>query len=248
VASKETTVRTATLKVCLAILGLGALAACGDARANAASDELKKDLELATSTTMTLATPKVDSSLLSLENKPAAAPAPATRVRRGAGTRAVASESPTVEATPDVDAAAVDETEEVESEELAPAPAPESAEPVAVAPRPQPVIIQTGGAGDYGVGTGGRGTGGPGVVIRGGGVDGDNCRIHTGRQGGGTGVVYRGPVYIPRTSTQPTGVRVGGGSSIGQRGPARESSSNARPASSGSTGTASRPGGRFGIR
>lgn len=191
----------------LALLSIAtAIAACADASANANQDELNRDLELASATTMKLATPPVDSSLLSsMETKPIAAPAPAPVVKRGAGPRAVASESPTVEANPEEDVAAVEE-EQTETETIAPAPAPESTEPVAVAPRPQPSIIQTGGAGDYGVGTGGTGGSRGGVVLRGGGVDGDNCRPR-GRNGGE--VVYRGPVYIPQTTVRG-GTRVGG--------------------------------------
>lgn len=191
----------------LALLTIAiAITACADANANSAQDELKRDLELASATTMKLATPPVDSALLtSMETKPINAPAPAPVVKRGAGPRVVASEEPTVEATPDEDVAAVEE-EEVETETIAPAPAPEISEPIAVAPRPQPSIIQTGGAGDYGVGSGGMGGGTGGVVIRGGGVDGDNCRPR-GRNGGP--IVYRGPVFIPQTVT-PRGTRVAG--------------------------------------
>lgn len=192
----------------LALLTIAAaLAACADASANASQDELKRDLELASATTMKLATPQVDSSLLSaMETKPIASPAPAPVVKRGAGPRAVASDAPTVEATAEEDVAAAEEVE-AETETIAPAPAPESTEPVAVAPRPQPPIIQTGGAGDYGVGTGGMGGGDGRVVIRGGGVDGDNCRPR-GRNGGP--IVYRGPIYIPHTTVTPRGTRVAG--------------------------------------
>jgi hypothetical protein len=192
----------------LALLTIAtAIAACADANADSNQDELNRDLELASATTMKLATPQVDSSLLStLETKPIAAPAPAPVVKRGAGPRAVASETPTVEATPEEAVAAVEE-EVMETETIAPAPAPESTEPVAIAPRPQPSVIQTGGAGDYGVGTGGSGGGRGGVVLRGGGVHGDNCRPR-GRNGGE--VIYRGPVYIPQTTTPRGGTRVAG--------------------------------------
>lgn len=190
----------------LALLSIAtAIAACADASANDKQDELNRDLELASATTMKLATPPVDSSLLSsMETKPIAAPAPAPVVKRAPGPRAVASESPTVEATPEEEVAAVEEEQAV-TETLAPAPAPEITEPIAVAPRPQPSVIQTGGAGDYGVGTGGGGAGGNGAVLRGGGVHGDNCRPR-GRNGGE--IIYRGPVYIPQTTVTPRGTRV----------------------------------------
>ena len=191
----------------LALLSIAtAIAACADASANNGQDELKRDLELASATTMKLATPEVDSSLLAtMETKPINAPAPAPVVKRAPGPKAVQSDAPTVEAAPEEEVAAVEE-EQTETETLAPAPAPEITEPVAVAPRPQPSIIQTGGAGDYGVGSGGMGGGRGGVVIRGGGVDGDNCRPR-GRNGGI--VVSRGPIYIPSTVT-PRGTRVVG--------------------------------------
>lgn len=195
-----------TMTKSLSLLAIAtAIAACADANANATQDDLKRDLELASATTMKLATPQVDSSLLtSLETKPIDAPAPAKVVKKAPqGPRAIESETPTVESTPTEEVAAVEE-EQTQTETIAPAPAPESSEPVAVAPRPQPSIIQAGGAGDYGVGTGGMGTGRGGVVIRGGGVDGDNCRPH-GRNGGI--VTSRGPVYIPSTVT-PRGTRV----------------------------------------
>jgi outer membrane biosynthesis protein TonB len=181
----------------LALLALvTALAACADANANSTQDELKRDLELASATTMKLVTPQVDSSLLTaMETKPVNVPAPAPVVKRAAGPRAIPSEQATVMAAPEPQVAAVEEPQ-VETETMTPAPAPENSEPVAVAPRPQPVIIQAGGAGDYGVGTGGMGGGDGGVVIRGGGVDGDNCRPR-GRNGGP--IVYRGPVYRPAT-------------------------------------------------
>src|SRR5688572_9333832 len=144
----------------LAFLAIAtAIAACADANANTTQDELKRDLELASAMTMKIASPQVDSSLLtSMETKPINAPAPAAVVKRAQGPRAVQSEEPTVMATPETYVPAVEE-EEVESESIAPAHAPLCSEPVADAPRSQPSIIQTGGAGDYGVGTGGMGGG-----------------------------------------------------------------------------------------
>lgn len=197
-----------SMKLSLAALAFTAgLAACGDARAtDAAQEDLKRDLQLASATTMDLASPRVDSALLnSMETEPQGAPEVAKTVKKGAGNRAVRSPTPTVLATPESDVAAVDESEEVETESIAPAPERIS-EPVAVAPRPQPVIVQTGGTGDYGTSGGGvfGGGNGRGVVIRGGGVDGDNCEIHRGGRGGV--IVSRGPVYLP----QPTATRTGG--------------------------------------
>jgi hypothetical protein len=198
-------VRTTTIKLSLAALAFTAgLTACGDAKAtDVAQEDLQRDLQLASATTMNLATPRVDSALLnSMETKALSAPEVATTVRRGAGTRAVRSEAPTVEAAPDVDVAAVEESEEVEAESIAPVPEPIT-EPVAVAPRPAPTVIPTAGTGDYGTGGSGGGIfgGGGGVVIRGGGVDGDNCELHGGRRG-----TSRGPIYFPSPRSTPSTV------------------------------------------
>jgi hypothetical protein len=181
------------------------ISACSDARANDVQAEFQRDLQLASSD-MKLATPAVDPSLLTLENKPLAAPAPATTVKQGPGTRAIRSRTPTVRAEVTEEPAPVEEENDV-LETLAEAPVPEpTSEPVAIAPRPTPVLIpaSTGPAGDYGTGSGGGGVvgnggGRGGVVIRGGGVDGDNCELH--RNGG-----RRGGIYIPQTvpiSRQP---------------------------------------------
>jgi hypothetical protein len=186
-----------------AISLLVGISACRDSQAADAAkqDDFKRDLQLASSTTMDLAAPKVNPSLLTLENQPKGAPIASKVVKKGAGNRAVHSHTPTVRATPDVDVAAVDETSNV-TQTVATAPVPEpTSEPVAVAPRPQPVVVQNGGSGgDYGTGSNGGGVLGGGggiggVVIRGGGVDGDNCEIHPGRgrYPGRTG----GGVYIP---------------------------------------------------
>ncbi|MGH7677319.1 MAG: hypothetical protein ACRENU_02555 [Gemmatimonadaceae bacterium] len=195
-------------KVSIAALALATgLAACADKGSTSAEQDLQRDLQLATASTMNLATPRVDSSLLnSMETKPAATPQPAPTVRRGAGSRAVRSEAPTVLATPDVDVAAVAESNEAEAESIA--PAPESSEPVAVAPRPAPVVIPA--SGDYGTGSGGGifgGGSGTGVVIRGGGVDGDNCELHRRPRGVPTS---RGPVYVPTSIPQTAGGTWGG--------------------------------------
>jgi hypothetical protein len=193
-----------TVKLSIAALALTAgLVACGTERSSDASDQdLQRDLQLADATTMNLATPRVDSALLnSMETKPLAAPQPTKTVRKSEGTRAVQSEAPTVMATPDVDVAALDDSEVVETESVAPV-LEESSEPVAVAPRPAPVVVQAGGAGDYGTGGGIFGGGRGGVVIRGGGVDGDNCELHRGRGGVHTS---RPGIYIPAPRVPQTG-------------------------------------------
>lgn len=197
------------LKFSIAALALTAgLSACRDASANstAQQDELKRDLEMAASATINLAAPRVDPALLTLEGQAQSAPQLSRVVKQSSGNRAVRSPSPTVRAEPAVEVAALDETEVTET--LAETPAPESSEPVAIAPRPVPVVVPA-GAGDYGSG-GGIFGGGTGVVIRGGGVDGDNCELH--RRGRG-GPIYRvptssAPVIIPRA--QGTTISMGG--------------------------------------
>jgi len=183
------------MKLSLASLAFAAgVSACGDAKATEVSSELARDLEMASST-VALAAPKVDSALLgNMGTQPKATQEEAPVVKKGAGPRAVRSKTPTVRATPETEVAAAEEVEqEVEVMDIAPAPE-ETSEPVAVAPRPQPVVVATGGSGDYGAGNGGVYGGGVGVVIRGGGVDGDNCELH--RRGGGS----RGPIWIPSPS------------------------------------------------
>lgn len=196
----------------LASLALAtAFVACSDARATeSAQDDLKRDLELASATTMNLAGPRIDPSLLnSMETAPLSAPEPATTVRRGAGSRALRSQTPTVEAAPESEAA----DEEVgELESLAEAPVPDIREPIAVAPQPPVPVVVSAPAGDYGTGSGGGtggifvgnggifGGGGRGAVLRGGGVHGDNCDLHRSPR------VARGPIYRPSvpTSAQPS--------------------------------------------
>jgi hypothetical protein len=196
------------------VIGTGA---CATGSSDTAQDDFKRDLQLASATNLDLAAPAVNPALLTkLETAPAAEPMPVKTIKPAPiGDQAIESDAPTVEATPEPEPAPVQESEPV-AQAPAPAPVPEEInEPVAVAPRPQPIPATPAGgrgAGDYGRGGGVFG-GGIGVVIRGGGVGGDNCEIHRPR-----GVIYRSPVYSPRplgpaTSTPapvatPRGVRV----------------------------------------
>lgn len=191
--------RTTTKLARLATMILAAgLVACGTSRKAdvAAKDDFKRDLQLASATNMDLAGPKVDPALLTLETAPRGTPQPTPTLKQAAGPKAVRSEAPTVEAAPEPQPAAVVEEAPVATT-VAPAPTPQPTnEPVAVAPHPAPVPAMPAGgvgAGDYGTGGGVFG-GGIGVVIRGGGVDGDHCEIR-GRRGP---VIYRSPVYFPR--------------------------------------------------
>ena len=228
-----------TLRLSLAILvAAAAVSACRDARATDADADLQRDLALASSS-VSLAAPVVDAALLnSLETKPQGAPEKAPVLKKAEGQRAVRSRTPTVQAAPVEELAAAEETEEV-VEVVAEAPAPEeSSEPVAIAPRPEPVVIETAGTGDYGTGNGGvwgnGGRGGIGVILGGGGIDGDNC-IPRRRRGPGT---YQGPIYVPQAPIptaggtvvnlpRPTGRvgsssgRMGSGRGMTSRGPVR---------------------------
>ena len=254
----------APLKLSFATLAVAAaVSACSDARATDADADLQRDLALA-STTVSLAAPQVDSALLSsLETKPQGAPEKAPVLKKAEGPRAVRSRTPTVQAAPVEELAAAESEEEV-VEVMEEAPAPEEiTEPVAVAPRPQPVVVDAGGSGDYGDGNGGVwGGGGTGVIIRGGGVHGDNCQLHYPGRGG----VYRGPVFIPQAPTTAGGTvvnlprpsargvggrRMGGGSSeigISSRNPGRVPTSGSiadrAPSTRGSSRGIMRPRGR----
>lgn len=203
-------------KLSIVALAVG-VAACGGKQGDdvAKQDEFRRDLQLASSTNMDLAAPKVDAALLTLETKPQGAPDVASILKKKPGNRAVHSATPTVQASPEQDVAAVDEnTDETQTVETAPAPVPTN-EPVAVAPRPSPVpvVVQSGnGSGDYGTSGNGGGIFGPGggiggIIIRGGGVDGDHCVPRDGRRGG----VSRGPIYVPSGggTRYPTGTSGG---------------------------------------
>jgi len=205
-------------RITTVVLALSA-AACAGGKTE--SDDFKRDLELASATNMDLAAPAVNAALLtSLETATESAPKAAKVLKKAPeAAQAVQSEEPTVEATPEPEPAPVQEEQAI-TPTPAPAPVPEEVrEPVAVAPRPQsPPVTPAGGigAGDYGRGGGVFG-GGIGVVIRGGGVGGDNCEIHRPRGG----IVFRSPVYVPQSigatangtarTVNPRGVRVVGG-------------------------------------
>src|SRR6266850_3431738 len=96
-----------SMKFSIAALSLvTGIAACSGGRATdtAKQEDFKRDLQLASSSTMDLAGPKVDPALLSsLETKPQGAPQAALTVKKGAGNRAVKSKAPTVRATPETD-------------------------------------------------------------------------------------------------------------------------------------------------
>jgi hypothetical protein len=195
----------------LLIAGAGAvlLAACSGDNKGAMNDDLKKDLEMASSSDgITLANASTGGtqvvSAIERTTPPARQQAPSTRVRRH---RAAPKSPPRV-----VQTEAPATVTETEIQSVASVP---SSEPSPVSPRPQPVSVSypsgpSSGGDDGRVSTGS--TAGAvigsilGAVIRGGVVgDGDSCDPRTdGRRGGRISVNGRMPFPIPGTG------RVGG--------------------------------------
>lgn len=172
-----------------------ALVSCGHAdRAVGGNDvDLQRDLKLAATSTIDLAQPQVNPANFDrLETAPQTELRAVPRVRKSTGPKAVASKTPTLHATAIPEAVSTENVPQVETVAQKPASIA-SSDPVASLPWPG-----SGGkigAGDYGPsaagpsggkearggdGSGGLGGIGPiiGVVIRGGGVDGDHCEPH----------------------------------------------------------------------
>lgn len=172
------------------------LAACGkngSTSNRAMSDDLKRDLQLASTNGLDLASQQAAKSFPLTEIPQSAAPSPASALRRGAGPKAVKSKHPTVKARPE--ASVVANAEEPQVEVMKPAPSP-TTEPVPdptapAVPRPSPVPTDpNGGMGSHGQNGGGpnpgAGDGGGsilggifGAIIRGGMGDGDHCDPRT---------------------------------------------------------------------
>jgi len=200
-------------------VGLSAvvLAACGKNGASpnrAMNDDLKRDLQLASSSGLDLASQQAAKSFALTEIGQSSAPSPAPALKKGAGPKAVKSKTPTVKAAPD--ASIESKSEEPTTEVMAEAPSPTTEQvpdPAAPAvPRPSPMPIKpNGGDGAQGQNGGGpnpgAGDGGIfGTILRGGVVDGDHCDPRTDRRprgrrsGGGYGT---SPVPFP---TRPGGI------------------------------------------
>ncbi len=169
-----------------------ALVSCGHADRGAAGNDvdLQRDLKLAETSAMDLAQPQVNPANFDrLETAPQTELRLAKHLRKNAGPKAVVSKTPDLRATAIPEAAATDNVPQVETVAQTPAPIA-SGDPVATVPRPGSAPGKI-GAGDYGPSatgpSGSRGGGGGvlggigpiiGVVIRGGGVDGDHCEPH----------------------------------------------------------------------
>ncbi|HUQ47744.1 MAG TPA: hypothetical protein VM053_05790 [Gemmatimonadaceae bacterium] len=193
-----------------AIAGVLVAAACSSKDA-VMSDELKKDLDAAsTSNSIDLATPKTPANQVVSAIERTTPPAP----RKIASSQRVVRHTAAprgVRAPVEVQAADVSEEVEAQPTEVAPAPIDPAPLP---SPRPQPVSSTIGG-GDREGRMGGSGGGGIGnviggiftVVVRGGGVDGDHCDPRTdGRRPTNTAINNRLPVI----GTFPGSGRIGG--------------------------------------
>ncbi|HET9425880.1 MAG TPA: hypothetical protein VFO55_10950 [Gemmatimonadaceae bacterium] len=219
----------------VSVVGLG-LAAFVAFRATSkpAADSFADDLKQADAAGIQLAQAQAANQFALNETVPEAKPEPKTVTKRGNGTRAVRSNTPTVKAVAEpVVADVVEEIPDLTVMQTAAgptnveAPAPSIPRP---APATEPAPAQEEGAilrGGNGAGTGTVGTGGSGggwggifgVVIRGGGVDGDNCEPRP-RSRPGTRTT---PVYSPNPSAGgygfPSGGRSAGSTISGGRRP-----------------------------
>jgi hypothetical protein len=205
-------VRTNTRFVLISAAGL-IVAACSGKDAKM-SDDLKKDLDQAsTSDGLALANASKGSQVVSAIEQ-ATPPAP----RQVAPSRRVAKHTAAPTRTPaPVETRQADVSEAVVQQPTEVAPAPVEPAPTQ-SPRPQPIQVSTGNVsvGRSG-GSGGSGLGailgGISIVLRGGGVDGDSCDPRTdGRRGGiGGSINQRIPVIYGGPSTFPGSGRIGHG-------------------------------------
>ncbi|MDE3054290.1 MAG: hypothetical protein KGL38_15990 [Gemmatimonadota bacterium] len=206
--------RTATLIA--AVLPAAALvAACHRSPRSADDAAMQRDLKLAATATLNLATPPVNpANFRDLETAPPTELRPAAHLVKAPGPRAIRSATPTLRAAEIPQVAATTPMPQAQTVSLAPVPVV-TLDPVASAPRPgdAPRMPAVDAAGTAGRGQAGSGWAGPGigVIIRGGGLDGDHCEPHgrgnvpipgvflpgPGDMGGGT----RFPVIRPRGGT-----------------------------------------------
>lgn len=209
----------------VSVLGLGLAGFMAVRMANKApADDFAKDLEKADAAGIQLAQSQTSRQFSLTETVPETKPEAKTVVKRASsGTKAVRSKAPTVQAAPENVAA--DVVEEIpDLTVIAQSTAPTQVEaPAPIAPEPSPAttpapaqdqgpILRGGsgvGSGDNG---GGIGMGTAigvifGSVIRGGGVDGDNCDPR-GRRTGPVNTTVQRPVY--GTPSGIGGIRNGG--------------------------------------
>ena len=214
-----TVMRSSLVAVSLSAVVLAACGKNGASPNRAMNDDLKRDLQLASSSGLDLASQQAAKGFALTEIAQTSAPSPAPTVRKGAGAKAVKSKTPTVKAAPDasIDSKAEEPTVEV----MAPAPSPTTEptpDPTAPAvPRPSPTPIDPNG----GEGARGRNGGGPnpgagdgggsilggilGAILRGGVVDGDHCDPRTEGRHGRPRPPYGGPSTFPN-NPYPSGI------------------------------------------
>ncbi len=198
---RTTTLIAGTLPIA-ALFAACARAPRPDAAGNA---DLQRDLKLAATSTINLATPPVNpANFKDLETAPPTDLRPARHLVKAPGPRAIASRDPDLRASEIPEVAASNPMPQVQSVAAAPVPVA-TLDPVATVPRPSsaPMLPGPGDEGNGGRGTAGTGGFGPfiGVIIGGGGLDGDHCEPH----GRGNGAVPG--IFLP----DPGGV-IGGGS------------------------------------
>jgi hypothetical protein len=210
-------VRTVMRSSMLAVgLSAAVLAACGKNQPNRAmTDDLKRDLQAASTSDLNLASQQAGKGFALTEIGEQSAPAPAKVVRKASGPKAVRSKAPTVKASPENTAAAeaAQPTVQEVSQAPSPEPAPATEAPAPAVPRPSsspanPSAGQGAPGRDGNGSSAGSGDGGGigtvigvifGAVIRGGVVDGDHCDPRSdGRHGRGH-PPYGGYPYPPRT-------------------------------------------------
>jgi hypothetical protein len=209
----------------VSVLGLGLAGFMAVRMANKApADDFAKELEKADAAGLQLASQQTSKQFSLTETVPETKPEAKTVTKRAtSGNKAVRSKNPTVKAAPEkVAADVVEETPDltVMAQSTAPthveAPVPTTPEPSpATSPAPAqdqgPILRGGSGTGASGNG-GGSGIGTAigiifGSVIRGGGVDGDNCDPRGARRGPTNTTVQR-PVY--GTPSGMGGIRTGG--------------------------------------
>ena len=179
----------------LAVEGLLAVG-CGKTASRTANADLQRDLKLAATANLALATQSQSTKYALVENAPKAQPNDAHVLRKGAGPKAIRSNTPTVSAAPEPTTAPaelppLEMTSTVETPTPAPTPTFGTPASVSTAALPAPVpsgAVQPESNPQYGGGS-------PGVVIRGGRPGGDNCGPP---RPGGSGIPGAGiPIFIP---------------------------------------------------
>ena len=214
------------------------------------ADSLADELKQADAAGIQLAQSQTAKQFAFSETAPEAKPEAATVTKRGNGPKAVRSNTPTVKAAPEAVAAdVVEEIPDLSVVQTSAAPTPVEA-PAPSIPRPAPAtepapsedngaILRGGtGAGNGRTGSGGGGGGWGtifGAVIRGGGVDGDNCDPRGGRARPQT----RAPIYGQNPVYGQPSAPVGTGRTAGSV--IRGGGVQLPVGIAGSMGTASRP-------